>query len=144
VAIRSPDQDNSLRGVIGASRHADADLEEQMKRWTSVQKVETAVTTLLSAGVPAQAVRSAIQVTQDPHLDARGFFEPVASPETGVRLIEGAPYRFGLTPTHSRLPAPGFGQHTDYVLRRIVRLSDDEIARLRESGIVAPASVDAQ
>jgi crotonobetainyl-CoA:carnitine CoA-transferase CaiB-like acyl-CoA transferase len=73
----------------------------------------------------------------DPHLAARGFFEDVMHREAGCWPLDRPVWRFELTPPHTRLPAPCFGEHNDYVLRDLIRLSDDEIAALERDGIVA-------
>jgi crotonobetainyl-CoA:carnitine CoA-transferase CaiB-like acyl-CoA transferase len=144
VVVRSDEDERALRGVLRAEPNVPADdLSEVLQRWAAGQKVEAAAAGLQKAGVAAEPLRSVAEVASDTHLRARGFFETVASAE-GVRLIEGSAYRFGRTPIHTRVPAPVFGEHTDYVLREVAGLGADEIAVLRESGVVAVAPVEAQ
>lgn len=145
IAVRSREEQDRLRRLIEASTdEPDERLGQMVMRWAAPQAVVIAAEALLSAGVAAQAMLSPSQLASDPHLAARGFFEPVASPEHGLRLLEGIPYRFGLTPAHTRLPAPSFGQHTDHVMRNIAGLSEEDIAGLQASGVVVGPPTSAQ
>ena len=72
----------------------------------------------------------------DPHLRARGVFEAIASHQ-GVLETDGPRLRFSETPLHTRLVAPAQGEHTRYVLRSLVGLSDAEIASLTAAGVVS-------
>ncbi len=47
------------------------------------------------------------------------------------------PARLSETPGFHQSPAPLFGQHTDEVCRRILELSDDEIAALLVERVLA-------
>ena len=53
------------------------------------------------------------------------------SPMTGV-----VP-KFSRTPGAIRAVGPALGEHTDAVLRELARCSDEEIAALRDGGVVA-------
>jgi crotonobetainyl-CoA:carnitine CoA-transferase CaiB-like acyl-CoA transferase len=144
AVIRSEDAERAVRRVVKAEPNLPTEkLRDLLQGWAAGQKTEPAAASLQKAGVPAEAIHSAAEVAAEPHLRARGFFEPVASTE-GLHLIEGAVYRFGRTPSHTRLPAANFGEHTDYVLRELAGLSEDELIALRKSGVVAAAPVEAQ
>ena len=57
-------------------------------------------------------------------------------PALGKIKFVGLPVRFSKTPGAIRLPAPEFGQHTEEVLLNIGEYSWEEIAELREKGII--------
>jgi crotonobetainyl-CoA:carnitine CoA-transferase CaiB-like acyl-CoA transferase len=44
--------------------------------------------------------------------------------------------RFSATPVEQKLPPPTLGQHTDEILRDVLGLDADAIAKLRSSRIV--------
>ncbi len=44
--------------------------------------------------------------------------------------------RFSGTPLEHRLAPPVLGQHTEEILREVLRLTDGEIARLRADGVI--------
>ena len=68
---------------------------------------------------------------------ARGYWEAVPHPVTGVNLHGGYPVRFEAGPKEvHRRAAPMLGQDNHDVLSRILGLADDEITALAESGII--------
>jgi crotonobetainyl-CoA:carnitine CoA-transferase CaiB-like acyl-CoA transferase len=52
-----------------------------------------------------------------------------------VSLVR-SPMRFSATPLEHKTPPPTLGQHTDEVLRGLLKLSDADIARLRAEGVI--------
>lgn len=89
------------------------------------------------AGEAASGTRpSAAALADNVQLRERGFFETVAQGD-GMTEVDGVVYRMERTPAHVRLPAPALGEHTDYVLREVLKVREGEIARLREAGAIA-------
>ncbi len=78
------------------------------------------------------------QVFDDPHVKARGMVvnvpHPLAGPE-GAALI-ASPMKFTGTPVEYRYAPPLIGQQTDEVLREQLGLGDDDLADLRDKGII--------
>ena len=126
VEARNDGERAALATVLGGTGLAS---------WLRERPAAEGARLLLETGVPAQPLLDAAQIVADPHLEARGFFEPAASPSTGMQRLDGVPYRFGRSPAHVRLPAPSFGEHSDVILRA-AGLSDLEIASLRSRGVV--------
>jgi len=56
-------------------------------------------------------------------------------PRGRVKVL-GYPWRFSETPARIAREAPEFGQHTEEVLNEALGLSWEEIAALREDGVV--------
>lgn len=82
-------------------------------------------------------------VANDPRCStANPMFEEVDQPGIGTYLMPGSPLGFGKV---DRLPvrrAPRLGEHTDEVLADVVGLSESEIGRLHDAGVVAgPESI---
>jgi formyl-CoA transferase len=57
-------------------------------------------------------------------------------PVAGKLSLVASPMRFSGTPLEHKLAPPVLGQHTDEVLRGVLALSEEEIARLRSGGII--------
>lgn len=89
-----------------------------------------------AAGVPVSAVLTIAEATALPHLRERGYFVEIDHAVLGrVRLL-GAPFKLPSTPGGPCFAAPLLGEHNDEVWRGMLGLSADELARLREQGIV--------
>ncbi len=77
-------------------------------------------------------------VDEDPRCSTENpMFEQVEQPEIGSYLMAGSPLNFS---EHGRLPptpAPALGEHTDEILAADLGLSETEIGRLHDDGIVA-------
>ena len=113
----------------------EAALEERISAWTTGQERWEATRILQQAGVPAFPSMSAKDLVEDPHLLERGFIEHYDHPEVGFRRYAGIPWRLGQRPGGVRGRAPLLGEHSDRVLREILELPEEDILRLRESGI---------
>ncbi|HEY8491945.1 MAG TPA: CoA transferase [Dehalococcoidia bacterium] len=136
-AIGRPELAEDPRFATEAARlqHQD-ELDDAVRAWTSGRDHYQAMHQLQAAGVTAGAVLSVPEVHQDPHLRARGFWEPVAHPGFATWDVDGVAWRLSRTPAHIRLPAPRFGEHNDYVFRTLLGLSDEEIIALEREGVI--------
>lgn len=150
VACETDAQFRALCEVIGQPALADdaryASEPERYRRqdeltapisaWTSQREKLAAMDELQAAGVPAGAVLSVRDLTSNPHLRARGFFEEVTAVDAGTWEMEGPAWVLRSNPAHVRLPAPGFGEHNGYVLQELLGLSDGEVAELASGGVI--------
>lgn len=87
---------------------------------------------------PYRTVRETLQTDPDCGTD-NPMFEIVDQPGIGPHLIPGIPLQFSGVP---RLPvrrAPVLGEHTDEILLDLLGLSETEVGKLHDEGIVAGA-----
>jgi formyl-CoA transferase len=75
-------------------------------------------------------------VFDEPQVKARGVKIELDHPVAGKLPLVASPMRFSGTPLEHKLAPPVLGQHTDEVLRGVLALSEEEIARLRSGGII--------
>ncbi len=73
---------------------------------------------------------------REPQVKARGVKIELEHPVAGKMPLVASPMRFSGTPLEYELAPPVLGQHTDEILREVLRLSDGEIARLRADGVI--------
>jgi len=91
---------------------------------------------LIAADIPAGPINDLSQVFADPHVQARGM--TVTMPHAlGVPAeLLASPIRYAAEPVHYDLPPPLLGEHTDEILTDLLGMGADEVASLRERGIV--------
>src|SRR5256886_8981611 len=91
---------------------------------------------LEATGVPNGPINDVAQVFEEPQVKARGVKLELEHPVAGRMPLVASPMRFSGTPLEHKLAPPVLGQHTDEILREVLRLSDGEIARLRAEGVI--------
>ena len=112
-----------------------AELDQRVTEWTRQHSPEEVMYLLQKAGVPAAVVQNAVDMSKDPHLQARGFWEYDEDPEIGVMTYEGIPEKVLETPGRVWRPAPLVGQHNNYVYGELLGLSPEVIKQYTEEGI---------
>jgi crotonobetainyl-CoA:carnitine CoA-transferase CaiB-like acyl-CoA transferase len=94
---------------------------------------------LVPAGVPCAAVRGLDEVLADPQLAAREMIQSVTHTVAGPVKVLGNPIKLSATPGAIDAPPPRLGEHTAAVLRDLLKLAPEEIARLSGDGVVGVA-----
>jgi len=91
---------------------------------------------LEKAGVPCGPINSLDEVFDDPQVQARSMCIAVEHSAAGQIHLVGTPMKFSVTPAGASLPPPMLGEHTSHVLKNLLDMDIDEIAKLREKGVV--------
>jgi crotonobetainyl-CoA:carnitine CoA-transferase CaiB-like acyl-CoA transferase len=91
---------------------------------------------LEAAGVPNGPINNLKQVFEEPQVAARGMKIELEHSLAGKVPLIASPMKFSGTPLEHKVPPPTLGQHTDEVLRGLLRMDDAEIARLRAGGVI--------
>ena len=91
---------------------------------------------LEAAGVPAGRIRTVPEVCESEHLKARGMIQSLEHPKAGRITVMGVPIKLHATPGEVRTAPPTLGQHTDQVLRSLLRMKPAQIAALHAAGAV--------
>jgi formyl-CoA transferase len=120
--------------VPGRAAERDV-IEAEVARWTAPQQRAAVAGTVAAAGVPSAPVRTISEVGSDPHLFRRGVVRETELPTRGTVKVLGTPIKLGASPEPAITPPPALGQDTDDVLRRVLGLSDEELAELRSAGV---------
>lgn len=98
--------------------------------------VELAATHDIALGPANQGVA---EMAADPNIRGRQILVDTEHPVAGPFTCVGSPAVIAGQPYEVRLPAPAAGEHTRQVLRA-AGLSDGDIDRLRETGVVSEAA----
>jgi crotonobetainyl-CoA:carnitine CoA-transferase CaiB-like acyl-CoA transferase len=91
---------------------------------------------LEAAGVPAGRIKTVAEVCESEHLKARGMIVKLAHPTAKRVTMLGVPVRLHATAGAAEIPPPLLGQHTDEVLRSVLKLKPAAIAQLRRDSVI--------
>ena len=116
-------------------RRADARrLNERIEARTRSSDRLQLMRMLQSAGVPAGAVMTAPDWLADEHLEARGFFVPLAATHIDTRLYPGLPLQIDGERGAGWFAAPRLGQHNALIARAWLGWSAHRLAAAQRSG----------
>ena len=91
---------------------------------------------LEAAGVPAGRIKTVAEVCESEHLKARGMIVQLPHPTAKRMKTLGVPVRLHATPGAAEIAPPLLGQHTDEILRSVLKLKPAAIAQLRRDGVI--------
>ena len=136
LAIERPELVADPRFATGALRGENGQaLVAEITAWTTQHSKYDVMKKLGDRGVPCSAILDTRDLYRDEHLRERGFIEHVEHPELGEVPILGFPTR--MSESHVELKrAPLLAEHSDEVLRADLGLADEDLAALREEGIL--------
>jgi crotonobetainyl-CoA:carnitine CoA-transferase CaiB-like acyl-CoA transferase len=130
--------DPRLRTVLERLRNIDL-TDQIVSEWSS-QLTRNELTELCRVNkVPCAAVRDLLEVTEDPHLRARGMLREIAHPEYGEILVHRSPVILHDAGTPDYKPSARLGEHNNEILSEYLGLSDGQIDALRQAGAIAQA-----
>ncbi len=136
-AMGRPEWKSDPRYATHEARGAhQVELDEAIAQWVGSLPAEEVLRVLDRHGVPCGPVYNAAEVLADPHYRARGSLVEVDNPGVGRVTMQAPVPRLGETPLPVPGPAPELGEHTDRVLQDLLGLSAEDVARLREAGVV--------
>lgn len=101
----------------------------------ATQPVDHWVTVLNDAGIPAGPVYSVPEMFDDPQVRHLGVAAELPRADGGTTRFVTQPVQLSRTPPGVAAPAPGWGEHTDEVLREL-GYDDTRIGALRSEGVV--------
>ena len=87
-------------------------------------------------GVPCGPINTMDKVVSHPQVQAREMITRVAHQITGEVEVPGVPIKLSETPGNVDAPAPILGEHTTEVLTNVLKMSPDEVAKLKQDGVI--------
>jgi crotonobetainyl-CoA:carnitine CoA-transferase CaiB-like acyl-CoA transferase len=144
VATWSDEEWARLAAIIGLDDPSLASLDARMERvdeveaalaaWTSNHTREEVSERLQAEGIEAVPVQDWQDLLEDPQLANRGHLERLEHSLLGDCWYQHNGFRLSDAPTRYALPAPILGEHTRKVLRDVLGLTPEAIAKLESSG----------
>jgi len=135
-AMGNPDWTRGAKfATLEARKQNEDELDAGINAWTADKDAYELMRDLQGRGVPAGVVQGAREILDvDEHVRERGYYVYLDHSETGRAAYDGPPFRLSKTPGGLAWPAPLLGEHTEYVCKEILGLSDEEIAELMVAG----------
>lgn len=118
-----------------ARAERSAEVDELIASWTRQHTKDEAMKLIGEAGVPAGAVFDTLELMNDASLSERAILQTTEHPTTGEVKMPGWPVRFDGAPP-KLLPSPMLGEHINDVFANWLGMSDEEVAALREEGVL--------
>ena len=142
--IGAPELTDDPRFVTNAARVANrATLVPRLQEIFLTRDYAEWEAILEPAGIPVGAINTLDRVVEHPQVKARGVLRESGHPAAPSAPVIAPYFRMSATPGGVRSPAPLLGQHTDAVLAERLGLGQDELARLRERGILGSGKREA-
>lgn len=107
-------------------------LKEPMRRWTTAEWVKA----LEAVAVPCGPINTIDQVFADPQVKARGLHVDLTRDDGTKTPGVANPVRFSATPVAYSKAPPALGNATEDVLRSVLGLTPEEVAKLRDSASI--------
>ena len=122
-----------LNGRIAAQDELDAVLGA----WTAHRGKRDVETMLRDAGVPVAAVAKPVErIDEDPSTARFGLWPTVPHAKMGDVRVDGQPVHFSKTDWRLTRGGPCLGEHNEEVLTGLLGFAADEVAELREEGVI--------
>ena len=128
-------RDAKFDTIVGRLRNR-AELEATIASWTRAQDVDAIEGRLQAAGVPAHVVSRSGDFARDVHLREAGHLNKMIDPVFGEAEIEGPRFSLDRTSLPPTRRGPRIGEHTKEVLATVLKMSETEIARLSDAGLL--------
>jgi len=87
-------------------------------------------------GIPCGPVNTIDAVASDSQILHRGMIADIPHKKLGKWKVANSPFKFNDSSSYPQGPSPELGEHIDEVLREMLKLSPNDIARLRSLGLV--------
>jgi crotonobetainyl-CoA:carnitine CoA-transferase CaiB-like acyl-CoA transferase len=114
---------------------SDRELPE-LADWCASSGADAVAARCRALGIPAARMAYPPDLLKDPQLVARGFLWPLDQPDIGPLVLDGQSFHASDMKLPAQRPAPRLGEHTRAICAQDLRLPDDQIAALFESGVL--------
>ena len=150
IAVTTNDQWRQLAEAIGrpeladhpqyadnaARRENQRELDRIIGEWAAARDLWDITRQLQERGIPAGPVLRGPDLLENEHYAERGTFNYVDHPQAGPKWYQGFAWRMSATPGQVHWPSPTLGQHNRQIYRELLGLSDGDIDRLEEGGVI--------
>ena len=128
-------KDPRFKDDISRGDHGEI-ISERLAKWCAERSSEEVLAAMEEARLPAGPIMSPQEVLEDPHIEAKGLFQPIDYPglDKPAPIVQ-TPVELSETPGEIRHRAPTLGEHTDSIMREL-GYQQAEIDELRAQRII--------
>jgi crotonobetainyl-CoA:carnitine CoA-transferase CaiB-like acyl-CoA transferase len=119
-----------------AQIHNHEEAVRLIEEWTTAHTSQEILSILESKKIPCGVAYTIEQVTDDENLKQRGMFQKVRHEKYGDIDIPGFPFKFSDATGSIRMPAPGLGEHSRFILEQWLGYSSGEVQKLYKKKII--------
>ncbi|MFC1966334.1 CaiB/BaiF CoA transferase family protein [Chloroflexota bacterium] len=113
----------------------ESELDRLVEERTITRSAEEVMLSLQEKGVSAGVVQTGEDLHRDPQLKHRSHYQVLEHKVIGPHSYDTSSFRLSKTPGKPEWAAPLIGEHSEYVCRNILGMTDDEIAELVVEGV---------
>jgi crotonobetainyl-CoA:carnitine CoA-transferase CaiB-like acyl-CoA transferase len=128
-------EDPKFSDVI-AQIHNHEEAVRLIEEWTRVRTSQEIISALESKKIPCGIAYTSAQVNDDENLRQRGMYRRVHHEKYGDIDIPGFPFKFSDASGSIRMPAPGLGEHSRFILEQWLGYPSDKVQELFERGTI--------
>lgn len=119
-----------------ARRQNREEIEKIIVAWTEGRSAHEVMILLQGAGIAAGVVLNCEDLFKDPQIAHRNYFRVLDHPEMGKHPYLSTSYLLSESPSDIRSSAPLLGEHSEFVLKELLDLSDEEFVDALLSGLL--------
>jgi crotonobetainyl-CoA:carnitine CoA-transferase CaiB-like acyl-CoA transferase len=119
----------------GRVQHADL-LDGFVGDWIAARTRAEVMAAFEEVGAAVAPVYNARDIVEDPHIRETGMITEVDDPDLGPLLMHNVMWRMSATPGRIRFTGSGLGADTDQVLTDELGYDPQQVAQLRDKGVV--------
>jgi benzylsuccinate CoA-transferase BbsF subunit len=147
IAVNTDEQWQKLCIVMGKPELLKYSIPAKRKRnikqidriigqWTANRTAKKVMHLLQKKGIPCSSVNDARELSADPQLKHRNFFETYLHPALGEIRYTATPVKMSATPPFINKPSPLLGENNRYVFGEILEMDDESITEYIKKGII--------
>ena len=112
------------------------ELEPILNQVFKTRTTQEWLTELEAVSIPCGPLNTIDKVAADPQVAARRMILELSHPPTGPIRVINSPVKMSRTPSQIVRPCPDLGENTDELLSTLLSLTPEQIASLRQSGVI--------
>jgi crotonobetainyl-CoA:carnitine CoA-transferase CaiB-like acyl-CoA transferase len=119
-----------------AQIHNHDEAVKLIEKWTTQHDSHEIIAILERKKIPCGIAYTSAQVNDDENLKQREMFRKISHKQFGDIDIPGFPFKFSEAEGILRMPAPGLGEHSRFILENWLGYAPDEVNKLYKSKVI--------